>query len=739
MNSAWMRLFASSPRGVEPLLADEVRLAGARRVRPLTGGVSFEGDLAVIGRVCLYSRVASRLLLPLARVPADGLEGFDQALREIPWEDHLRADGTLAVDFSGTNAIIRHTRFGAMKVKDAVVDRLRERGGIRPSVDFDRPDLRIHARLSEDRGVDIGIDLSGEALHRRGYRVNAGSAPLKENLAAAILLLAGWPEIARRGGMLLDPMCGSGTFLIEAAWMAGDIAPGLARGHFGFLGWSGHDPAVWQPILAEARERARAGRSAIPTLLGFEPDAKTLEAAQENVVQAGVADRIALASGNLERLERPIGVAGLMVVNPPYGERQGEVERLEQPIYRLLGQRWRTRLAGWKGAVLTASPRLADALGEKPTASKSLYNGPIACRLLLFDAITPARVERDTGGSRPDDQSPGDDLPPTPGDPDAPGAVMFANRLKKNRRRLDPWLKRESVSCYRLYDADIPEYAVAVDRYGPWIHLQEYRPPAGIDPEAARRRLGEVLAVLPRALGVDPDKIHLKTRHRQSAGSGGQYGRLGEGREWAEVDEGGLKLLVNFTDTLDVGLFLDHAPLRRMIRSAASGKRFLNLFGYTGSATVHAAAGGARSTLTVDLSRHYLEWAGRNLAANGFTGLDHRLVRADCLEWLAQVAESGDEGKFDLILLDPPTFSNSARMQRPFELQREHPALITQATRLLAPGGVLYFSNNARRFHLDADALPAGLHIEEITRQTIGPDFANHPPTHHCWRFTWLM
>ncbi|GAB0056478.1 Ribosomal RNA large subunit methyltransferase K/L [Candidatus Magnetaquicoccaceae bacterium FCR-1] len=738
MNPAWMRLFASSPRGVEPLLADELRLAGGRRVRPLTAGASFEGDLAVIGRVCLHARVASRLLLPLARVPADRLEGFDAGLREIPWEDHLRADGTLAVDFSGTNAIIRHTRFGAMKVKDAVVDRLRERCGSRPSVDFDRPDVRIHARLSEERGVDIGIDLSGEALHRRGYRVNAGSAPLKENLAAAILLLAGWPEIARNGGMLLDPMCGSGTFLIEAAWMAGDIAPGLARGHFGFMGWSGFDPNVWNPLLAEARERARAGRSAIPALLGFDQDGKTLEAAQENVVQAGVADRIVLANRDLERLERPIGVAGLMVVNPPYGERQGELERLE-PLYRLLGQRWRTRLGGWKGAVLTAAPRLAEALGERPGASKTLYNGPIACRLLLLDAPAPARVERDVRSGRPDDSSVDVDPPPVPGDPDSPGAVMFANRLKKNRRRLDGWLKREGVSCYRLYDADIPEYAVAVDVYGAWIHLQEYRPPAGVDPEAARRRLGEVLAVLPRALGVDPDNIHLKTRHRQSAGSGGQYGRLGEGRAWAEVDEGGLTFLVNFTDTLDVGLFLDHAPLRRMIRATASGKRFLNLFGYTGSATVHAAAGGARSTLTVDLSRHYLEWAGRNLAANGFTGLDHRLVRADCLEWLAQAAETGDEGKFDLILLDPPTFSNSARMQRPFELQREHPNLITQAIRLLAPQGVLYFSNNARRFHLDAEALPAGLGIQEITRQTIGPDFANHPPMHHCWRFTWLM
>ncbi|MEO5346639.1 MAG: bifunctional 23S rRNA (guanine(2069)-N(7))-methyltransferase RlmK/23S rRNA (guanine(2445)-N(2))-methyltransferase RlmL [Magnetococcus sp. YQC-9] len=738
MNPAWMRLFAASPRGVESLLADELRLAGARRVRPLTAGVSFEGDFAVVCRVCLYARVASRLLLPLARVPADEIEALYQGLFEIPWEEHLRATGSLAVDFSGTNAVIRHTRFGAMKVKDAVVDRLRERCGVRPSVDFERPDLRIHARLNEERGVDVGIDLSGMALHRRGYRVSSGTAPLKENLAAAILLEAGWSEIAKSGGMLLDPMCGSGTFLLEAAWIAGDVAPGLMRDYFGFFGWSGFDPHVWEPIRAEAHERARAGRGGIPALFGFDAEEKVLAAARDNVLQAGLADRIALETRPLDQLERPEGVAGLMVVNPPYGERQGEIEQLE-PLYRLLGSRLRSRLTGWRGAVLTAAPRLAEALGSKPSASKTLYNGPIACRLLVFDAVAAPRVEKNALPPRVVEEPATDEPVPIPGDPHAPGAEMFANRLKKNRRRLNGWLKREAVSCYRLYDADIPEYAVAVDVYGPWVHLQEYRAPAGVDPEAARRRLGEVLAVLPQTLGVDPEKIHCKTRRRQSANAGGQYGRLDSERAWVEVGESGLRFLVNFTATLDVGLFLDHAPLRRMIRASSANRRFLNLFGYTGSASVYAAAGGARETVTVDLSRHYLEWAARNLALNGFSGLNHRVVRADCLEWLAKASESGGEGKFGLILLDPPTFSNSARMERPFDLQREHPALITQAARLLTPDGMLFFSNNARRFRLDSEALPAGLQCEEITRQTIGPDFAHNPRIHHCWRFFWSM
>ncbi|MBF0614388.1 MAG: bifunctional 23S rRNA (guanine(2069)-N(7))-methyltransferase RlmK/23S rRNA (guanine(2445)-N(2))-methyltransferase RlmL [Magnetococcales bacterium] len=714
---------------MESLLADELRALGVHRLRPLTAGVSFEGDLTTILRVCLYSRVASRLMLPLARVPADDIDGLYQGVVDLPWEDHLRADGSLAVDFSGTNAVVRHTRFGAMKVKDAVVDRLRHQTGQRPDVRFDRPDLRIYARLTAGRGVDIGIDLSGDALHRRGYRVNGGNAPLKENLAAAILLVAGWPEAARAGAPFMDPMCGSGTLLIEAAWMAGDVAPGLARDYFGFLGWRGFDAALWAGLVAEAKERARAGRARIPVILGHDRDLSALMAAQENVAAAGLTDLIQISQQNLEQLERPLGRAGLVAVNPPYGTRQGELESLVS-TYALLGNRLRTRLYGWQAAVFTAAPLLSDALGSRPRATRTFYNGPIPCRVLVLEPAAAPKPQLDKQ-TEPD---PVAELPP-PGDPNAPGAVMFANRLRKNRKRLEPWLRREGVTCYRVYDADIPEYAVAVDLYGTWVHLQEYRAPAQIDPEVVRRRLGEVLAVLPIVLGVAPEQICFKTRRRQSENAGGQYRRLDGSSPLLEVEESGLRFLVNLTRFLDVGLFLDHAPLRRMIRDVSGGRRFLNLFGYTGTATVYAAAGGASATVTVDLSRHYLEWAGENLALNGFVGLAHRLVRADCLVWLQEAVELPE--RYGLILLDPPTFSNSARMERPFDLQREHVGLITLAARLLTPDGVLFFSTNARRFRLDADALPAGLGVQEITRATIGPDFRDNPTIHRCWRMGW--
>ncbi|MBF0126421.1 MAG: bifunctional 23S rRNA (guanine(2069)-N(7))-methyltransferase RlmK/23S rRNA (guanine(2445)-N(2))-methyltransferase RlmL [Magnetococcales bacterium] len=726
MTLATFPLFAAAPRGMESLLADELRACSARSLRPVTAGVAFVGDLATVCRVCLHSRIASRLTLPLARFQVEDIEGLYQGVLGMPWEDHLRPEGTLAVDFTGTNPVVRHTRFGAMKVKDAVVDRLRDLFGVRPSVHFETPDVRIYARLVDNR-LDVGIDLSGEGLHRRGYRVNGGSAPLKENLAAAILMLSGWPEVARAGGKLLDPMCGSGTLLVEAAMMAGDMAPGLLRGHFGFSGWLGGDQGLWRTLKAEARERARAGREGIPAIIGCDKDLAVLQAAGENVAQAGLSERIVLEQRDVEHLERPFGAAGLVVVNPPYGERQGDLERLKS-LYALLGNRLRTRMHGWRAGVFTADPALVESLGTRPREVKPLFNGAIPCRLVLLDPPLPPAAHEP---SPPVTGEP----PPEPGDPNAPGAVMFANRLRKNQKRLARWLRQEGVSCYRLYDADMPEYAVAVDVYGPWVHLQEYHSPPDVDPANARRRLGEVLAAIPVALQVAPERVFFKTRRRQSGGN--QYRKMGNEGTLVEVEEGGLRFLVNFTDTLDVGLFLDQAPLRRMIRGMTRGRRFLNLFGYTGTATVFAAAGGASATVTVDLSRTYLDWADRNLALNGFAGSAHRLVRADCLEWVQGAQDLPMAERFHVILLDPPTFSNSARMDRPFDLQREHAALIQQVVRLLTPDGVLFFSNNLRRFRMDLESLPAGLEVEEITPETIGPDFARNGKIHHCWRISW--
>jgi 23S rRNA (guanine2445-N2)-methyltransferase / 23S rRNA (guanine2069-N7)-methyltransferase len=413
------------------------------------------------------------------------------------------------------------------------------------------------------------------------------------------------------------------------------------------------------------------------------------------------------------------GETGLLVVNPPYGERLGRDDDLAG-LYALLGDILRERFRGWRAALFTGNPELGKNMGLRASRHHALYNGPIECRLLHFEVKEDAFV---TNRPRP--------LPP---DRRGPGAPMLANRLRKNQGALQKWLRREGVTCYRLYDADLPEYALALDIYqteaGERIaNVQEYQAPASVDPRAARRRLREALGVIPEVLGIPEARLYFRVRRRQRGGA--QYERLGSRGNFHRVAENGLRFLVNFEDYLDTGLFLDHRDTRRLIGALASGRRFLNLFGYTGAASVYAAAGGAAATTTVDLSRTYLDWAQRNLALNGFGGASHRLVQADCLSWLR--AASQQDERWGLIFLDPPSFSSSKRMTGTLDIQRDHARLILDAAALLAEDGILLFSNNLRRFRLDRGAL-GGLVVEDITRATIPRDFARNPRIHSCWR-----
>lgn len=323
-----------------------------------------------------------------------------------------------------------------------------------------------------------------------------------------------------------------------------------------------------------------------------------------------------------------------------------------------------------------------------------------------------------------------DALPPFPSS-GSPGAEMLANRLRKNLRHLGKWARREGVTCYRVYDADLPEYAVAVDLYGGWVHVQEYEAPPSVDPILAQRRLADAMAVIPDALGRPTDRVVLKIRRRQKGLA--QYERQATTGRFHEVHEGGLRFLVNLTDYLDTGLFLDHRPTRALIQSAVRGGRFLNLFAYTGTASVYAAAGEAASTTTVDMSSVYLDWARRNMGLNGFgEGRTHRFIRADCLAWLAVPHPE----RYQVIFVDPPTFSNSKRMgEATFDVQRDHAVLLRSVARLLARDGLILFSNNFRHFKMHRSALP-DLSAEDITLSTIPPDFQRNPRIHNCWRLT---
>ncbi len=773
--SASYRFIATAPRGLTDILARELAALGATAVSESGGGVRFEGELAVGYRACLWSRVASRVLLCLAELQADSADEFHRQARLIEWEAHVPPTGTLACDFSGVHPGITNSHFGALRLKDAIVDRLRERCGGRPDVELSRPSVRVHAHARGSH-LSVALDMAGEGLHRRGYRQQAGEAPLRENLAAGVLLRSRWEEAAALGAEFLDPMCGAGTLVIEAAMIAARRAPGLGRDYFGFLGWRQHDATLWQGLCEEART---LGVSQVASVIrGSDAQAEVLNAARANAARAGIAALVRFEHQPLAAA-RPAGVQhGLICTNPPYGERLGDVAAAHA-LHAELGRVLRAHFGGWDAAILSAAPLAARELRLRTYRVHELWNGPIPCRLLRIDLGAPGAedlMHREAAGSTAGvsqrivdasaNASP--DASPDGGDAAQPvsapvvatgssgGAAMFANRLEKNLRRLSRAARDAAVSCYRLYDADMPEYAFAIDRYeeaadvapaSPRVHLyvQEYAAPATIDIEAARRRRREALSVLPGTLHVPPERIHLRVRRPQRGAAQYQSRRAashvrpahGAGEPLAgmiSVAERGLKFLVNLDDYLDTGLFLDHRLTRALLGERSRGGRFLNLFCYTASATVYAAAGGARESLSIDLSNRYLEWAQGNFRLNGLDPLHHRLLQTDCRAWL-QTPVSDAAASFDLIFLDPPTFSNSKRMQGVLDIQRDHVELIGQCMQRLAPGGTLIFSTNAQRFKLAAD-VGGRWRVSDRSRATLPFDFERNPRIHRCYEIS---
>jgi 23S rRNA (guanine2445-N2)-methyltransferase / 23S rRNA (guanine2069-N7)-methyltransferase len=712
-----LTLTATCPKGLEELLVDELISLGCVLEKRHVAGAMVSAPLEVAYRCCLWSRIANRILLPLGQFPINSAQALYDGVSAIEWSTHFSADRTFVVDFNGTNRAISNTQFGAQKTKDAVVDHFVARCGKRPSIDLKKPDWRLNVHLQRDIAT-VSLDLAGESLHRRGYRLEGGIAPLKENLAAALLLRADWPGIAARGGALLDPLCGSGTFLIEAAMMAMDIAPGYLRARWSFECWLQHDAAAWRHLQADAQQRrSNAMTRQWPEIRGYDASAAAVRAAEENIESADLTGKVRVMRKELAHFVRPTHQLldyGLVITNPPYGERLGEQESLKH-LYAHLGERLRAEFQGWRAAVFTGNPDLGKTMGLRSNKQYRLFNGAIPAQLLLFDVEPQYFVDRD----KPLLST------PTPAVELSSGAQMFANRLQKNRKKLQKWLQQSGTTCYRLYDADMPEYAVAIDCYGERVHVAEYAAPSTVDEAAAQHRLEAVLAAIPTVLDIPPANIELKQRARQRGKS--QYQKQAQRDQFFQIQEGEARLLVNLTDYLDTGVFLDHRPVRRKIFEIAQGKRFLNLFCYTATASVHAALGGAKTTTSVDMSQTYLDWARRNLAVNGLSEARNHLEQADCRRWLAECKQ-----QYDLILLDPPTFSNSKRMDDTLDIQRDHIDLIHQTIRILAPGGLLIFSNNRKRFQLDP-VLSEIFAVEEMTRWSLDPDFARAGDIHQCW------
>jgi len=697
-------LFASTARGLEELLKSELETLGAQGCKVVQGGVHFEGDDRLLYKSLLWSRLASRILLPLNEFKVHSDLDLYLGVMAIDWPSIFSVEKTFAVHFSGLNDEIRNSQYGALKVKDAIVDSFTRKMDERPNVAKQQPDIRVNVFLQRDT-ASVALDLSGEGLHQRGYRDLAGQAPLKESLAAAIVMRSGW----QAGTPMVDPMCGSGTLLIEAAMIAADRAPGLHRPHWGFTAWSKFDEELWRELTTEAQVRTRrAVQETTSRFFGSDIDRRVIEMAKSNARRAGVSELISFEASEVGKLKNPLpeGPVGTLISNPPYGERL-ESEPALIALHNLLGRIAKTQFGGWQLSLFSASPELLSCLQLRADRQFKAKNGPLECVQKNYQL---AENPLGTAGAQL--------------------AEDFANRLRKNVKKLEKWAKQQGIECYRLYDADLPDYNVAVDRYGSKIVVQEYAPPKTIDAQKARQRLFDVINATLSVLDISSSQLVLKTRERQKGTS--QYEKLAQKGEFLMVEEFNAKFWVNLTDYLDTGLFLDHRIARKMLGEMSSGKDFLNLFAYTGTASVHAGLGGARSTTTVDMSRTYLEWAEKNLRVNGLTGRQHRLIQADCLSWLSNADE-----QFDVIFIDPPTFSNSKRMAESFDVQRDHLALMKDLKRILRRNGTIMFSNNKRGFQMDAEGLSKlGLSAKEITSQTVSQDFARNRQIHNCWLIT---
>ncbi len=454
-----LSLFATVPRGLESLLAGELRALGAAHVKQVRAGVAFSGSLETAYRTCLWSRVAGRVLLPVASGTAADGDDLYKTAQSVDWSRHLAVDDTLAVDFTGVNDRIRDTRFGAVRIKDAIVDQFRaSSGGLRPSVDARAPDVRVNAHLASTR-VAISIDLSGQSLHRRGYRADKVQveAPLKENLAAGLLLYAAWPSEAAAGASLLDPLCGSGTLPIEAALMAADVAPGLLRAEaeakpgaapaFGFLRWRGHDAALWAALIAEARERRGAGMKRLAAarpgvvIRGSDRDQRAVKVARDFVKRAGLHGLVAIEHAQLETVTAPTE-RGLLATNAPYGER---LDVADEAVYQQLGERLREAFPGWSAVVLAGDRRQLKAVGLAPKRETDLRNGPLECVLAYYEAGAAPTGAAAPRTARAEARSSSRKAAP----PDATGAAGRGRRDGKPRARRRPSRRLPPVRAER--------------------------------------------------------------------------------------------------------------------------------------------------------------------------------------------------------------------------------------------------------------------------------------------------
>lgn len=742
-----LKLTAACAFGLEAIVKRElISLGFAARVEQ-PGRISFEGDWHAVAKANVWLRTADRILIEVQKFQAPDFDTLYDTVKAFDWSEILPANANFPV--TGRSRLSQLTSVPAVQrsVKRAVVESLKHYHKVEVLPE-DGPVYKIDVALLKDEAT-LTIDTTGPSLHKRGYRKLTGMAPLKETLAAALVTLSVWnPE-----RVLLDPFCGTGTIPIEAALIGLNIAPGLQR-DFSFCRWPSISPTVLDQVKRDAV--AAQARQRELTIMGTDVDADALEMARFHARKAGVESQIHFQQKAFEDF-RSKREYGCVVTNPPYGERLEDTENL-LPLYQSIPMVLQ-RVPTWSLFLLTNMPRFEGIVQRTANRRRKLFNGRIECTYFQFLGPRPPRnqTRSDHTQNHPTQPATSEDplastkqthsqnaerqprvkrqtdpekAPPVFGglrDQDRQQAELFRNRLVKRARHLRRWPTRRNIDCFRIYERDIPEIPLVVDRYGDALHITRYDRPHDRDLARDAAWLELMQKTAAATLEIPIHRVFVKQRHQERQ----QHTKVDSRKRMSEVHEGDLKFLVNLSDYIDTGLFLDHRNLRRMVREKADGKDFLNLFAYTGSFTVNAALGGAQSTTTVDLSKNYLDWAKENLKLNGLDGPQHKFIAKDAIEFLNSAANSPQQ-RYDLAVVDPPTFSNSKRTETDWDVQQRHVELLNLTQQVMRPDGLIFFSTNYRRFKLDTARL-RGLDYREISKQTVPEDFRNKR-IHRCWQ-----
>jgi len=687
--------------GLEEVLADELLFLGAQDVELGRRMVSFRGDERLMVRANVYCRTAVRVLKPIATFTAADEQELYQGIGRIDWLKHLEPEATLAIDPVVHSPIFSNSLYSAQLAKDAIVDQIRAATGQRPNVDLADPDLRINLHIDRDR-VTVYLDSSGDSLHKRGYRVATGEAPMNEVLAAGILRLSRWDE----NSPLVDFMCGSGTLVIEAALMARRIAPGLVRQKFGYLRWKGFDRAVHEAVMAEAKKRVLP-RVAF-AIRGSDLDPRVIAAARENVERAGLSRDVTLAVENFEHAAPP-APAGTIVINPPYDERMKTAQI--DAVYRRIGDVLKQRWPGYTAFIFTGNLDAAKHIGLRTSAKTRLFNGPIECRLLKFELVkSESTVVAPPRSDRRDQEQIAD----------------FRNRLSRMAKHWHRWARRQGITCYRIYDRDIPDVPLAVDWYDGNLVVSEHDRPHSRTEIEQLAWLEQMVGVIAQTLEVPAASIVLKARTRPVVTG---RPKKPEPPRIVEVQEGELRFEVHLDGGKETGLELDQRILRTMVRAEAADKRVLNLFAHCGTLTVAAVAGGASSTLSVEAARGRVDWTRKNFQLNDISSAQHRLLCQDPLLF-AHYLDPTSGAQFDLAVVQPPGFDGKRRPEV-WNVQDGHVELLNSVLQCMSIGGKLFFITPFRRLTLHAEQI-VGATVREITRQTVPPDFRNKK-VHRAW------